>query len=117
MRRYRRIGWFSLIVLAMGLLSMGLDTLRDHLHSDLLPCKYCHAIGAHRGVHLAPNEPIKEDQPCNACFLHKVLANSLIPIQSGLAVLTPTINFAIFRHFCSSHQFFRHQVIRGPPLS
>lgn len=116
MRRYRRVGWFSLIVLAMGLLSMDLDILINHSNADALPCKYCNAIGTHRAVHVARNEQLtKEDQPCNACFFRNILGQVLLPVGHNLnAVIRGILYSDIYRTsfvYCS----FDINVNRGPP--
>lgn len=118
MRHSRSVGWSSLIVLAMGLLSMDLDILINHSHADALPCKYCNPIGTHCGVHLARNEQLtKEDQPCNACFFRNILGQVLLPVGHDLNPVIREILYSdVYRTsfvYCS----FDINVNRGPPSS
>ena len=76
----------------MGFLSMELDSLLDHTHTDAVSCKYCDRSDGHRAVHLARNECGKELPPCNACFFHNLLSHSLIrnSISLDVAIHIPT---------------------------
>ena len=109
--------WPFLIVLAMGLLSMELDLLRDHARADAVSCKYCAFGDGQRALHLVRNELNKEQPPCNACFFHNLLANGLVPIQGHLTLPTPLIQTSRMQFFWLAQPFSLHKIIRGPPLS
>ena len=114
----KQICGFSLIVLTMGLLSMDLDTLLNHIHTDSVSCKHCDRGDGCRDVNLAGSEYDKELQPCNACFFHSLLSNSLIPDSISLAAAIRIIQCPhSIPYICVAQSFFDHKGIRGPPLS
>jgi hypothetical protein len=111
------ISGLSLIVLTMGFLSMELDSLRDHPHTDAVSCKHCVRSEGRRIAHLISNEYGKELPPCNACLLHSMLSHCLIPNSSSLDIEIRIIPCSSIQYVCMVQSFFRYEGIRGPPLS
>ena len=114
---HKWISGLSLVVLTMGFLSMELDSLRDHTHTDAVSCKHCDRSDGRRVVHLMRNECGKELPPCNACFFQNLLSYSLIPNSISLDVAIRVIQSSSIQYVCVTQSFFDHDGIRGPPLS
>ncbi len=104
----------ALIVLFLGLLSVGVDDLREHSPSTPAVCNHSEYNGA--ASHLVA-EYGKQAPPCNACFFNGLFGHVLLPPKDTLSAdngsvphLKESLAFAV-------HCSLEHEVNRGPPSS
>src|SRR5437867_4777832 len=108
--------WVLLITLMVGFLSAGLDLLDDHSRSlTKPPGQHIDSQRESRDAHLVHYSYVKKAPPCNVCFFHNLLRQSLIPKPSGVSAAETVMHHADVSSVSISCFRFHSLVNRGPP--
>jgi hypothetical protein len=111
-----RCTWLLLITLMVGFVSAGIDLLDDHSQSlNKLPGQHVDSQRESRDAHLVHYSNLKKAPPCNVCFFHKLLRQTLIPEASKASGAETVAHDADVRSVSISCFRFHSLVNRGPP--
>jgi len=107
----------SCLALLAAFLSCGIDLLKDHERGIPAPGSHSEICSASPRSHMVRPDPYQAPVPCNICYFHKLIGQSLFPAKSAFA--TTQVLFRSTRYICATpdHGSFDPLVSRGPPSS
>lgn len=112
----RNIGWFrtalALIILISGLVCAGIDMV--HNHANVVAGSKCQNDADTCAQHMVALESA-DGPPCNACFLHKLLTQALLPARPCAAADVRPLKPADAHDAPELASYYVDRVTRGPP--